>query len=248
MACVLAVLVACAAPALATGMLTTGTIVRIQATSGAGVGELAYFIPAATPISGEYQWSLQSLPATIRSSTGVALGTVNSLGLKFDADPYITLNFDVTSPGVTTTFDILSDTLSFDPIANPEAFANAGATLVDADNSGYAKLTGQFPTPWGINSAFDARYNGTTAWADLIAPMTLFNAGASMLAEEGRPEPPPSTNREAIAATVSSIRCEWKFSLTANDRAYGTGTFNLLPEPATAMLLLLGLSIFKRRS
>jgi len=241
----LAMIVASAGPVLASGILTTGTVVTVRATAGANSGQFSYFLPANTPVAGEYQW--QTLSVNITSTSGsVLLGTVNSLQVIYDADPAVTLNFDITSANQTTTFDIVSDTLSFASLTNPDAFASASATLVDANNSAYAKLTAKFPTEWGVNSAFQARYNGTTAWADLITNMTLTNAGASMLAEEGRPEPPPSTARETILASVNNIQCEWNFSLTANDRAYGTGTFDLVPEPATALLLLLGIGLVRR--
>ena len=243
----LAVIVVSAGPVLASGILMTGTVVTVRATAGTDSGVLSYFLPANTSITGEYQWSPQTIPATIMATNGTTvLGTLNSLQLVFDADPRVSVDFDVTSAGATTTFDIVSDTLSFDPITNPDAFSSASVTLADANNSGYAKLSGQFPTPWGINSAFEARYNTTVKWVDLIGPMTLTDAGATMLAEEGRPEPPPSMARETIPATVDRIQTEWKFSLTANDRAYGTGVFDFTPELATALLLLLGIGLVRR--
>ncbi len=235
-----------AAVALAGATPLTGTMVQVKASSASGNGTLSYFFPANTStIQGQYDWSLNT-PTTIYAANGTTvLGTVHNLNLSINADPSVSLGFLVSAGSQTTTFDIQSATIGFAPMTNPDAFAHADVKVTDADGSGWARLKGLFSF-WGFDLAYEARYNGTNAWADLLMTTTVQIPGASILAEEGRPDAAPSVVRETIFDTVSSIESQFKFTLTAYDTAEGNSVFDVVPEPTTLLLLGAGIVLTSR--
>lgn len=225
---------------------STSTLVSVHAVAGSTIGDLVFYFPANTTIEGTYSWSLPA-PATIYATDGTTvIGTVNSLNLAYNADPSVSLDFNVTAGASTTEFDISSATINFAPVINPDAYAYATVTTTDT-GSAYAKLTGQFPF-MGFNMAYEARYNGTNKWANLILPIRVDGSGVSVMAEESRPaqDTPPPWLRETITDTVSSIATQFRFTLTANDSASGVSVFDVTPEPGTLLLLALGMGVARR--
>ena len=93
--------------------------------------------------------------------------------------------------------------------------------------------------------AYKASYNSPAVdWAFLVGNVSA-PADDSNIGTERRPSP---SGRETITATVDSIEAQFKFKLTANDSASGTSTFDIIPEPASLLLLGLGgLGILLRR-
>jgi hypothetical protein len=233
------------ASALATA-IPIGSKITVKAIAGSQSGVVEFAFPAGATINGTYDWSAADLPLTIKAADNTVLGTIKSLRVSYNADPDVTVGFDVTAGSQTTQFQISTAALTFAPMSNATAYAVASATVTDQDNSGFAKLSGKIPQSWGA-SACQAFYNGNTSWADFIYSMTVFSAGAQSVAEEGRPAPTPSNVRAPVPGQVSSIAMKWDFSLTSNDRAFGSSTFSVVPEPAAAVLLLAGLGCAIRR-
>lgn len=228
----------------AEGMLTT-TVVQIQATSNSVTNSLIYFIPASeTGIEGSYLWELPEESVNILSPSGqVVLGTVSDLRLTFNADPSVSLNFNVTAGASSTEFTISTATLAFAPILNPEAYTHAVVEVFDTNNSSAVRFTGLRPDA----SGYEAKYNNTIVWAGLMASLFASGGpGVSTGSEEGRPNPPPNMAREVINASVSNILSTWHFRLTSGDTAIGWSTFDITPEPLSLSLLALG-GIFAMR-
>jgi hypothetical protein len=220
-------------------------IVTIKAAAGTRTAEWDCPFPANLQIDDSYHWSLAAAPLQLESADNVVLATVNGLSVTYTADVGISLAFDLVAGDATTIIDISSATLGFSPLVNPEALAQVDVTVVDENLNSFAKLAGKMPQPWGY-SGYQARYNGASAWADLVGDMNVISPGGDGRWEQGRPEAAPSLLRETIPGTVTSIETQWKFSVTSGDRAFGTSTFSVIPEPSTLALLLFGLALARR--
>jgi hypothetical protein len=59
---------------------------------------------------------------------------------------------------------------------------------------------------------------------------------------------PDPVNYRAVGSAVSDMSAEIKFSLTGFDLASGTTTYEIIPEPAAALLLVAGMLGLRRRS
>ena len=237
---ILALLLVLPTVVLGSAIPTTATIVVVDAEQGPEAGQFAAIFPAGAVIEGQYTYDLDE-PVTINSQNGVYLGTLNSLGLVFSADPAVSLDFSVRAGPYGTNYTITAATISFAPIAYPFAYASAGVTVTDRNSNG-ATLTGQFP---GVK-AYEARFNNI-AWADLITGPVIAPATDSNGASDR--SPPGAGNWAAVGYPVSLMSSQFKFNLTALDSASGTSNFEvMLPEPATLCLVALGgLGLIRRR-
>lgn len=194
-------------------------------------------------------WSLnEGVILQLKSEDGSVIAEVDKLNLKIDSDPSVDLDFNIRNTTASSiTVGIQSEVVDFDAIANPEGYATAALTVTDR-NRDTATATGLFS---GTKS-YQARYNNTTVWANLIDPITAPIA-SSNTGEERKPALPAIW--APINDTLTSIESEFKFTLTPKDSASGTSTFEVqpTPEPGTLLALstgLLGLSAFafKRRN
>jgi len=187
-----------------------------------------------------WEWDSQTTPTglDIRDAAGTVLAHIQRIEVIVEQDPAVTVNFHLTNDTAgDMVFTVTPPALvSFAPIVNPQAYATASITLTDDDGTG-GKIIGQFPG----NTAYQARYNNdTVAWANLITANPLqADPDSSAIAVDRR----PVSGRETINDTVSSIRAEYKFLLSANDSASGTSRFEVTPEPATLALMALGMAI-----
>lgn len=233
----LAVLPLCAF-ASGTGTIPYASIVTIEAVSN---GQVASYLVDPFGVLGqdsgasfievdEFNWSLAPGASIELASGGATLGRITELELGVVGDPVVTLRFSLDSDDSSTVWTITSTVVNFSALASPWAYASAAIT-VTSDSDG-AVLTGQFAQ----NKAYEAKYNGTATYADLVSSISA-PADDSVTGRERSPAAGWST----IAGSVSSIQSEFKFTLTAGDSASGTSRFEVVPEPSGLMALAVGL-------
>jgi hypothetical protein len=84
--------------------------------------------------------------------------------------------------------------------------------------------------------AFQASYNGSSVFADLVS--TPLASGANGSNSASQTLPPIGTT--PIVGPVSTIPVEFDFVLSAGDLASGTGVFTVVPELTTMVQSLVG--------
>jgi hypothetical protein len=151
------------------------------------------------------------------------LGWIDSLGVELIGDPVASINFVVTAGGSDVTVTVSSATVTFPALNNPAASAEAEITLTD--NGGTPATIDPLS---GNNGLFRAIYNGTQEYASLLGSSSI--GGGSVTFSEDTSGP--------IGGSVSSIRAEFAFELSAGDTASGTGTFTVVPEPTSVGLAI----------
>ena len=212
-------------------------MVSIEVSNEQGSGKFEAWFPPGQAINGRAGWSLPA--AAIANGQGTPIANIQTVDITYDADPMVSLDFAVIAGISDTTFTITTAAVSFDPLVNPDAYASATATVTDTGIDG-ATMTG---LQTGAK-LYEARYNGSVAWADLIDSIS---AGlASSETGDGR-RPLVAPNMETIPDTVVSIEAQYKFVLSAEDFASGTSTFEVVPEPATLILLGIGAMMLRRK-
>lgn len=173
-------------------------------------------------------------------SGGVLLGTVDMVSALYKSDPFVSLNVAVTAGAADTTFSFTSATISFNSIANPQAYAIASLTLTDNTGDG-ATFTGLYPGGKSYQAIYTSG-GGQVTWSSLLGGFAASPYGANTLSDR---QPGPGT--QLISDTLVSIQSQFNFTLSAYDSASGTSHFEITPEPATLSLLVLGgLAILRR--
>jgi hypothetical protein len=171
-------------------------------------------------------WMIDPRAVAAENNPTEILAIINGLAITIKADPVIELGFAVTAGAYDTSFSFSSPELTFDPIVNPDARALASVTVGPDDT-----LTGAFDY-----MAYRSIYNGTSVFADLVDTPVGWPGGSD------------TTGWQQIMGTVSSIQAKWRFDVSAGCIASGTSTFEVIPEPATLLLLGLGsLALLRKR-
>ena len=164
---------------------------------------------------------------------------VTDLTLTMNADPDVGIEFGVRANSSATTFTILSEVVTFGALVNPTAYASAAVTLTDKSPSG-ASITGLFG-----GKTHQARYNGSSVFADLVSGFSIISGTQTNSEEYGN-----AFSMITINDTLTSIESEFKFTLSGKDSASGTSNFVVVPEPSSIIALVGGLGsllAFRRR-
>jgi MYXO-CTERM domain-containing protein len=227
-----------AVPGLAEADIIGDRMVVISATDAGGT---AYATGFDVPADGILAWTM---PLTggreILDATGNVLATITQVDLTIEQDPAVDLGFVIQAGAASTDIKVTAPTVSFAALSNPDACASAAMTVTDINGNG-ASVTGLHPG----GACYRARYNASTAWADLI-PGVSAGANSSNSASGRR----PNAGWETIADSVTSIESEYWFRLSgqdAIDTASGTSRFEVTPEPATLGLGALGVAALLAR-
>jgi hypothetical protein len=233
----------CVSAAFGSAVPATLNIIQVQATSGGHTATFEQVFPVSS-IDGVLPWAISS-PVTL-SDGSYNLATIKNLQVTFNADPQVDLAFALVNGSTSTvSFDIQTATILFDGIPNAEAAAGASVTLTQgAGSTAGGSIAGLFPN----NKVYQARYstndisNTKTVFGSLVPSMSFSN-GLGLSASEGL----PATGTVSLGTTVYMMESEFKFTLSAGDQASGTSAFVITPEPASMMLLALGVCLLRRR-
>jgi uncharacterized protein (TIGR03382 family) len=189
----------------------------------------------------EYVWQSDS-PITMLNQSGQTIAMFNGASIRCVSDPVVQLNFSVSAGSLATTFTITSPTLSFPAIDPASGRASAGVSVTDTDGDGASLTPSQQP------GLYTAHYNGAvpggTLFADLLNNAVVAGAFDSATASDSFPG---GGAYSAIGTPVSDMSSRFRFTLTANDEASGTSTYEIIPAPGAATLLALGGLFASRR-
>lgn len=172
--------------------------------------------------------------------------TVSEFRIGGIADPVVSSNFNVAAGPFNTTFTINSVVVSF---GTNETLgrAAAGMTFTDSLNAGTPGTIGLTGLLLGGN-AYNARYNGANLFAagSLLPTTVLTVTPGDTDTYLGQSD--AGFNFLPLGGVANSINSQFKFTLSAFDRAAGTSVFEVVPAPGSISLLGLGgLLAFRRR-
>jgi hypothetical protein len=178
----------------------------------------------------------------VNSDQAIGGAFIENLVLKINSDPEVGVEFGVRAGSSAETISILSDVVTFSALVNPQAYASAGVTLTDRTfPANGAAITGGFDG----GKVHQARYNGSTVFANLVKGFSIPGGTLTMDEEKGN-----QFSMITINDTLTSIESEFKFTLSALDSASGTSNFVVVPEPSSIIALVGGLGsllAFRRR-
>jgi uncharacterized protein (TIGR03382 family) len=210
-------------------------VLRIEATNEMGTavyeGHLADgdWMPG-----GQYIWESRT-PIMMMNQAGQMVAEFNGATVRLVEDPVVQLNFSVSAGSMNTTFTISSPLLSFAAIDPAVGRASAGVSITDTNGDGATISPVMQP------GLYTSQYNGAvpagTLFADLLTNPLVAGAFDSNSASA---ESPGGGAFSPIGTAVSDMSARFHFSLTANDQASGTSTYEIIPAPGAVSLLALG--------
>lgn len=168
-------------------------------------------------------------------SGSTAIWDVENLDLFGNADPFLDFGFSfLNTSAFVDTFTVTITLPVTESWASASAGGSVGVTLTDANFSGGATLTSVTPDP-----VYLAKIDGSPLYALLDDPYTLSTAvlGGSTVGSDNFGLPGFTFPSGPIG---SSMEVVLRFTLSPGDRAVITGTFAVVPEPGTAMVVVLG--------
>lgn len=204
--------------------------------AGRGSGEILIYQEDGWWAGETFYWQAEDDLDITDPDTGEVLGTFMQSAIMScvvppegsRSHPQISFGFAIQAGADVTTFTLQSALLSFGPYLNPMARASSGLTVSDANGDG-ALLSG----------ATVFRYDDTPFYECIwdIEVTEPFGTEADDC----------DSGWLAIPGWVDEMSLEMTFTLTPGDFASGTGTFQIVPEPAAAVLLLAGATLVRRR-
>lgn len=231
--------------------------VTIQASNTAGTSTLTVATTDATydPVAQQYSWSTSGMTLVDDGDGVTPVATLNpsdiTIGAAFNV---ITLNFDVDAGMTDTVFTITTATVSFPTMAAPLAGVSGAMNVVDQDPNfgGGVVAIGQIADGANPSKAFLAQYNGTVP-----AGTTFYTGVESVTNNPGELSGSsgafgnPNNGGGGLAPVgepVSDISMQFGFLLSAKDNATGNAVYGIVPEPASALMLVLaGALVWWRR-
>lgn len=179
-------------------------------------------------------FSLDSLSVLVDASDSASRGASG-------IERRVNVNFDLVAGSQNSTFQVDSAFLSFAEIQNAFGAASAAISVSDFNFDG-ASVS---PVSGGM---YLAQINGAVPVGTDVAELLNSPLSVGALGSDSVSEDFGGGGFVALGADVSSISSRFEFSLTAGDLASGTGTFVVIPGPASASLLgLAGLVSARRR-
>jgi hypothetical protein len=239
-----------AMPALADIVGNPGFVLIAQDGAGGHFCQMSFEVTQDG--GGDWGWASNE-PYELRDYyDNTLLGTLNPAGgpgssIEYYNDPIVNLNFSVAAGASTTTFMIGSALLTFPTISPAQGRASAAFSVTDTDGSGVL-LTGNGGNTGtsGYASAINGMAGPVPAGANQFTEM-LPGVAAGPFGSFTQNNNTPPLGYLPIGSPVSSISSFISFTLTPFDLASGTSTFEVIPEPASVLLLVLGAGLLRRR-
>lgn len=226
-----------------------GDYITIEASNSLGSGTITIPVSAATEVSGDffydesffgYNGLILDGPNVIADISEINVAIEGSTGSS--NNPRISLGLVAQAGGADTRITITTATLDLSaaPLLNPIADASAAVTLQDLDGPFFgtsATADGQFSGFAPTDRIYEARYNGSTTFRQLVEPLAVSTPFGSTSGNGLPGEEDP----EQLFTTVNSIQAGLDVIVSENDKITSTSTFTVVPEPASLIgLVLLG--------
>jgi hypothetical protein len=215
------------------------TIFTIEATNDSGTGTYSVLFTEGAWNGDTYSWSLAE-PVELLDGGDIHVATLTDATLEvvLTSVPHIDLTVDVLAGTSNTSFWVDSALVDFSPIPAEESAGRFSARCRIQD-PGANPDGAMFMSLYAPEGALRSYYNG-------VAPDgSVFRHAVSVVMASGDGEgfggeDYPSSGYAPIGEEVYDASVHAGFILTANDRAIGTMSFGLVPEPGGLMLLALG--------
>jgi hypothetical protein len=211
-------------------------VLAIHALSGRSEGSLEITADQGTWDGDNFFWSTD-VAIPIMSGSEV-LGTFGPGHLELYADPSVAMGFSFQSGEVPLSVTISSALLSFPSMPNPAARTSAAATLLDLSGAG-AALTGTGPGGFAYRALFEDGSTFASGIPELVVTPPDSLAATSFTY--------PAVGYLPVSSSHTGISAQWSFTISARAMVSGSSEFEIIPEPASLLLIVVGFGLIRRR-